>query len=319
METKIYFKGALPLRKWREAGSYVVVSSDSKKIVLRASRAEVGNAFFTDVEFLLDHAAEHQATLYAAIEEASWCSPAWSFVTAYYWSFFSVLALTRLAGDSTWFLDKTALIAMEKLAQTSSGRPGAGTQFMTVSLDLNGDAEVTIRPSGKNNHEAVWNRAMLLSKRVLASANKASSLDEYRFWKCIVEAGFLLGEAWPSHLRNDVNYIPGYAYGEVRSVGIIKTAADVRRLKDMSFRDFLNDFESELYRITSGVAALTSPEYLVKLALLNAFAVSLVANSLHKDILSRVDGDFRWSRMRQRFLEQRVSTSFGNIWPFEAH
>jgi hypothetical protein len=49
------------------------------------------------LNYLLDEAAEQRAVLRINASTLPWASPAWTTVTAYYWSFLSALALTRMS------------------------------------------------------------------------------------------------------------------------------------------------------------------------------------------------------------------------------
>jgi hypothetical protein len=49
------------------------------------------------LNYLLDEAAEQRAVLRINASTLPWASPAWTTVTAYYWSILSALALTRVS------------------------------------------------------------------------------------------------------------------------------------------------------------------------------------------------------------------------------
>ncbi len=314
--TKLYFTQALPLRDWRLKGSYVVTSSDKKRIVLRASSSEMANVIFADVEFLLDQAAEQRAALKIAATTLPWDSPAWTTVTAYYWSFFSALALTRIIGRSTWFLDKSALLDLRALANVATGRPGAGTLLFEVLPQQNSDCELHLTESGRNNHEAVWHCFNKLVGRVFAAANQNSSIDEYRLWWCLSECAKILGESWPSEIRNDVNYKAGYAYREVMRLPKIKASSEIRKLSKMDLSALLASFEAEIYRMQGHSTFQDDLQTRSKLLIINALVLALISEAIHEDVLSRIDGDPRWLRVRKRFLSERCATDTTQFWPF---
>jgi hypothetical protein len=73
------FQRTLSLERANDIARYLSAgngSSDPTSVVLRASPIEIASVLLADVELLLDHAAEHQASLYSAIEMIDWCSPA---------------------------------------------------------------------------------------------------------------------------------------------------------------------------------------------------------------------------------------------------
>jgi hypothetical protein len=313
---KLYFNTAVPLREWRTQGSYTVLSSDSKKLILRTSPAELADVLFADVEFLLDQAAEQRTALKLAVHKTDWNSPAWTTVTAYYWSFFSALALTRIVGHSTWFLNKAEVSYLVSLANTATGKPSAGTVYFDVVPQSGSDCELHLTGSGRNNHEAVWHRLKELVTRILAAANQASSIDEYRLWWCLAESGKILGDSWPSDVRNGVNYKTAYAYKEVIKKPVIKIAPYIRKANEMEFKHLLDQFESEVIRLRNYPALRDDLDSLTKLVALNALILSLIVDELHLDVLDRVAGDRRWVRMRSQFLSAQCSDDGTKLWPF---
>src|SRR6266480_3706608 len=94
-----------PLSEWHQRGYFRVATSSKKVFEIESAAQEIGTALLADVEHLLDHAAEHQATTRAATLAENWQSPGWGVVTIYYWAFYDALALTRLLGRTVWFLD----------------------------------------------------------------------------------------------------------------------------------------------------------------------------------------------------------------------
>jgi hypothetical protein len=314
--TRLYFKTAIPLREWRTQGSYIVLSSDSKRLVIRAASGELADVLFADVEFLLDQAAEQRTALKLAVQNVGWHSPAWTTVTAYYWSFFSALALTRMVGRSTWFLNKEAVQYLVSLAQTVTGKPGAGTLFFDIEPQAGGDCEMHLVGSGRNNHDAVWHRLKELVTRIFASTDKNSSVDEFRLWWCLSECAKILGDSWPSEIRNDVNYKAGYAYKEVIKNPAIKIAPYIRKVSEVEFGTLLDQFESEVHRIRSYPGLHNDLDTLTKLVALNALILSLIIDEIHLDVLNRVDGDRRWLRLRNEFLTAKCSDDGTRFWPF---
>jgi len=313
--TKLYFSTAVPLREWRTRGAYTVPSSDSKKLVIRASPAVFAEVLFADVEFLLDQAAEQRAALKLAIHDAEWNSPAWTTVTAYYWSFFSALALTRIVGRSTWFLNKEEVRYLAALATSVTGKPGAGTMYFDVEPQTSGDCEMLIAGSGRNNHEAVWHRLHELVSRIFAATNRTSAVDEYRLWWCLAQCAKLLGDSWPSDVRNSVNYKTAYAYTEVTRKPLIKIGPYLRKASEMDFKSLLDSFESDVLRLNVPVLRddLSS---LTRLVAANALILSQIIEELHVDVLDRVAGDRRWLRVRNKFLSSRCSADGTKLWPF---
>jgi hypothetical protein len=243
----------------------------------------MANVMLADVEFLLDQAAEQQAALKLNATSLPWASPAWTTVTAYYWSFFSALALTRITGKSTWFLDKPALLELSALATVSTGRPGAGTLFFEIHPQKNNDSEIQLFGSGRNNHDAVWYCFARLIDRIFAATDQNASMDEYRLWRCLYKCIKLLGDGWPSEVRNDVNYKAGYAYREVMRLPKIKVAPELRKMSGQNLESLLSEFENEIHRVQNRPELQEDLHTRTKLMALNALLLSLVSESIHED------------------------------------
>ena len=284
--------------------------------MIRAAAAEIANVVFADVEYLLDQAAEQRAALRVNAMTQPWASPAWTTVTAYYWSFFSALSLTRLTGKSTWFMDKAALMDLKALAAVSTGRPGAGTLLFEVFQQSSGESEMHLTESGRNNHEAVWHCFAQLVNRLFKATDKDVSLNEYRMWRCLSECIGMLGDGWPSEVRNDVNYKADYAYREVMRLPKIKVASELRKMNTHSFESFLHEFESEILRVQNIPKLQDDLHTRTKLMVLHALLLSMISEAIHEDVLSRIDGDTRWLRSRKRFLAEHCAAEGHIFWPF---
>lgn len=80
------------LGKWRRSAYFIVDSASSKGISITTSSIDFGSALLGDAQHLLDHALEHQVTIWKQLQNQNWLSPAWTVVTLYYWSFFLLIA-----------------------------------------------------------------------------------------------------------------------------------------------------------------------------------------------------------------------------------
>lgn len=315
-QTRVYHTRAVPLNKWRSRGAFYVLSSTKKQIVIEAAGAEIGSALLADTEHLLDHAAEHSACVRNAVVEGSWSSPAWTVVTAYYWGFFSALALTRLTGRSAVFLDRQALSELRTMA-SSEEQPGAGALYLAVAPYTTATTRTMIlRPSRAQLHDAVWTVTHRLVSEVSAESSEYANPSEHRLWSALKRAGDRLGADWPSRLRNAVNYKPGCGYREVTRTGEIDIARHMARFTLNSVNDLIDEFENEVIAIT---ARLSDPGADVRLSsrLLGLYAVltAFIVDTLHVDVLERQRGDQRWRNLRSRFLAERCSTPTHRKWP----
>jgi len=311
-----FYKTSLNLGSWRQQGFYTVASYSKSEAVINVSAVDITGVMLAEAEWLLDHAAEHRASLKRAAE-VSWFSPAWLLVTAYYWSYFTAVCLTRLVGDTVWFLDDKALEAWKVLAPNGTGRIRAGTLRAEIVFDPSQqDLKLILKSSGKKPHEAAWIALHKIARELLAASNPKSNLDEYRLWCCICSTANALGEDWPSQVRNQINYRTAVGYREVVMDTQIKLKAYIENTNSLDLPDFLDKYESELALLQSAEAYQQDLNLLTKLVYLNAVGLARIAETLNKEITSRTTGDPRWANRRQIFLQGECGTEGGNFWPF---
>ena len=312
----VYHGTAVPLNQWRSVGAFRVRSCDKKAAVLETAGVEIGTALLSDVEYLLDHGAEHRSALRGLVVEAQWHSPAWTVVTAYYWAFFSALAVTRLTGKTTLYLDKRSISNLRTLA-ASAHQPPAGALTLSVEQYISGtDREVTLRPTGAHLHDAAWSVFHDLVSEIFNSCNGGTNAAEYRFFWCLNEARVRLGADWPSRVRNIVNYTPGCAYKEVVRDTVIDAAPYVRRGQPFSLAKLIEAFENIVMPLKpSQPIAPVIPE-LCRALMLLCFMIGLIVNELHSELIERQPSDRRWLNLRRAFLRQHCPSADGHSdWP----
>jgi hypothetical protein len=303
------------LHDWRSHGAFTVSSCTKTRVVLETSGVEIGTALLVDAEYLLDHAAEHQAHIHDAVTLAPWHSPAWAVVTTYYWAFFSVLALTRLTGRTVWFLDRIALTNLRTLAGTTL-QPGAGAMYLSVEPYLTATTRaVVLRPSKVQLHEAVWTETQRLISDVFAHSDQNGDAIEYRLWWALKRSGDLLGANWASTLRNAVNYRPGCGYREVIRRGQIDMIRHIRQRTPATLNNLIEAFENEVIAIPKGVAPAEDVKLFSRLLGFYAVVMARITEALHAELLDRQGGDQRWRSLRSEFFADRCRTRSSTIWP----
>ena len=114
------------LALWYPRGYFGVIGVNKNGFELQAATADIGSAILADVEHYLDSAAELQVSLWRHVNAANWLSPAWLMVTFYYWAYFLSLAMTRLLGQTVWFLNSENVKSLLALAPKTPKNPGAG-------------------------------------------------------------------------------------------------------------------------------------------------------------------------------------------------
>jgi hypothetical protein len=282
-----------------------------------ASAADFGGSLLTDVEFFLDHAAEHQVTLFRDVSAESWRSPAWVAVTMYYWSFFLALALTRLLGRTAWYLTPRVAEDLHKLCGPTAVRsPGGGSYRLVCGPMMSAtDREITLRKSKSRLHDVIWSLFFSQCREKLTATRSESSDPEDRLYTALVRSGNSLGDGWPSNFRNAVNYNPGFAY----------TAARGKRcLGSFSYLMSRTSMPSDVLigRLEDAVAAVSTSRDVQKLpnataTLLAYLSLSLysVTTDLYDDLLERHRLDGRWRTRRRRFLKAQGLFNGAGTWP----
>jgi hypothetical protein len=314
--TRVFHTRATPLHEWRNKGAFQVNACTKSLITIETAAAEIGSTLLADVEYLLDNAAEHQAAVHDALTSGDWYSPAWVLVTTYYWSFFSGLALSRLAGRSVWFLDRAAVSQLRALSG-SGAQPSAGAMNLTVGSFVSAtNREITLRPSRAQLHDAAWLATYKLIDDVLAHCDQNSNQLEYRLWWALKRVGDLWGPAWPSKVRNRVNYRPGWGYKEVTRRDRIDTMKQVRHLSPLSFDTLLGSLEDDAIAIRSNREPENALEEGSRLLGLLTLTLSALVRALHEEIITRQTGDHRWRNLRNSFCNERCATHSGSAWPF---
>lgn len=285
-------------------------------IRLETSDDEIGAALLADTEHLMDHAAEHQAHVHDAVTLGSWYSPAWTVVTAYYWAFFSVLALGRLTGHTAWFLDRSAVGELRTLAGAAQ-QPGAGAMYLKLEPRIAATTRtVLLEPSKAQLHDAVWTSAHKLITDVFAHSNQDADPIEYRLWWAFKQVGDRLGADWASKLRNAVNYRPGFGYREVVRRGQIDMARHIRQCAPATLSQLVGRFEDQVIGISSRVVAAENVSALSRLLGWYAALMSSVVGALHSEVVERHEGDHRWRSLRSEFFALRCGTAMHTVWPF---
>lgn len=311
----VYHTRAVPLHEWRELGAFNVTLCNKQRIILETAGSEIGGTLMADAEYLLDNSAEHQASVHDAVTGAVWYSPAWLLITAYYWSFFSTLALSRLTGKSTWFLDRQALSIFRKLGGVSQ-QPPAGAMRLRVGTFISAiNREITLEPSGSQLHDAVWKAFKELADDIFGKVDQNANGLEYRLWWALKRIGDIWGPAWPSKVRNAANYKPGRVYREVVRQDRFDTLKLLKDVTPITHAKLVELLEDQVLRIRAKETADSPLEGGTRILLLFAITLNAVATNLHSELINRQTGDQRWFALRKRFCDLRCATTSGSIWP----
>lgn len=207
---------------WRKKGAYFLSSSDSGKFVLSVNQREYAANLLAEVQHLLNHAMEHRAHLINSLSTGDEPSPAWIFVSLYYFSLFVAMAWTRIANKGIFYFDKDAI---NEFCGSAAKVPGAGAYCVTATIDQATSAcDVAFKKCSRAHfHEAVWLGATNEAKEVVDWIEQLSSgrrpteeeLHSLRAMRLFIGCKFNDPQTWPSVLRNSLNYRPGFGYRSI--------------------------------------------------------------------------------------------------------
>lgn len=286
----------MTLAAWQAGGAYTVTVASTKSLSLIASSVDVGATLLSDAKFHLDHAVEHQAALLHDLRSGQWNRPAWLLTTFYYWSYFAAMSLTRMLGDTVWFVNDSVAAQLSKLASSATGKLGAGTfQFICDAAVSASDRTLTMKKRSRRIHEQLWRTTFDLLDGLYKSGSLIG-LDprEQRLYLAILTSAKLLGPAWPSDLRNTVNYRPGFAYDAVRAATVLDSLGFLKV-------DGAQDVDDVVGRLETNVIAVSAAQRVEEVPRLGAhmlvdmtILLNLVARTLHEEIVERRGLDRRW-------------------------
>lgn len=234
----------LNMNVWRTKGAHSLVSSDSSKFVLNVNQREYATNLLAEIQHLLNHAMEHRAHLVNSLSTGDEPSPAWTFVSLYYFSLFVAMAWTRIANKGIFYLDKDAI---SEYCRSSPKSPGAGAFCATASQDpVTLAFHVTFKKCTRSHfHEAVWLCAANEAKEVadwvgqLSSGRSATAeeLVSLRAMRLFVGSKFKDPQTWPSVLRNSLNYRPGFGYRSIPKNNNLKIRSRLVKTKWSNISD----------------------------------------------------------------------------------
>lgn len=317
-ESRVNYASPIGLAGWVERGFYTVSSVTARRFELVAAVDDFGSALLTDVELLLDSAAEHQVSLWRHVNTDAWLSPAWMAVTFYYWAFYLGQAITRLTGRTAWFVNKKAADSLKRLGPMAPASPGYGCFRLTCGPSVSvTDREVILEKAPSRVHDELWRvwSSLCDSRLRMLPCLSSTSLEE-RLFTCIARAARKLGPEWPSAFRNVVNYHVGFAYTSVRKLRILGTFGYLRTPQNYHIEDLVARFERSLLSVQSRDAMLLSPQTVCNLLVDYTFILHSIATELHIELISRNGLDRRWQMRRLTFLRSNNVLLKNTGWPY---
>jgi hypothetical protein len=312
----IDFRTPLTLAAWQAQGTYTISSTTASRFTVAVAPADFGGALLSDAAYHLDHALEHQASLMRTLLSSQWSSPAWQVVTFYYWSYFVAMALSRMLGRSVWFITPELARQFTRLAPAGSASLKRGTYELTCGAALGaGSREIHLVQRSRRLHEQLWATIFdLISEMYSEVGPGVASPREERLYLAIINSARVLGDVWPSELRNVVNYRPGFAYTAPRFRKSVDTftylASQAQTIDGLIDRLENNNM---VMRIDPSVSA--QPKVAARMLVDLTILLSRLAHQLHDEIIDRSGIDRRWLLSKRRFAQQQGLLPGGMPWP----
>ena len=308
------------LGNWLSHGAYRVSAASTKRFTLETSAADVGGAIFADASLHLDHAVEHSTSLRNILSSGLWHSSAWSAVLVYYWAFFLVLALTRITGRSTWFVSQQGAMVLQGLAPLGGRPPGSGPYVFSCGPFVSASQrEVILERSAQTRlHDALWQMWFRELRKIVNEVASTGTELESRFYRAQLQAANLIGDSWPSDLRNSVNYLPGVAYGAMRQSSPAAVLGMIDCERGCSVSSVVNRLEENTAALQRGVDVRYQIRTAVMVLIDLCFTLDILAHDLINDVAERRYLDGRWKLARDRFVRAKYSQYHSKPWPFNS-
>lgn len=302
------------LVEWLKAGSYSCQTATKSEFSLLVYSDDVGGALLGDAEYFLNHASEQRAAAFAAIEHRKPASDAWLLITYYYWAYFSALAITRMTGKTTWFLDSTH-VALLKGAAPSGAGGGGGAYVLELESPQNATQRILrVKRSKERLHEAVWDRLYKsLAGWVDAARAQGSRTLEGRMYAALLQTAARHGRDWPSRIRNTVNYRPGAAYDAVTGSRRLRMMSFARP-EPMSRVDVISEHEAAFSAAGATLDPSCNGTVCAQLLMTLCYLLNDLAASIHSELVDRLSLARSWSILRAKY-DAEYLRDLSN-WPF---
>jgi hypothetical protein len=251
------------------------------------------------------------------ISGGQWSSPAWQVVTFYYWSYFSAMALSRLLGRTVWFVTPAVAHQFSGLATKGSPRVTRGTYELSCGLALGAESRnIDLAKKQRRLHEQLWSTMFGLVATVYQEVGAGvATPQEERLFLAVINSARVLGDDWPSALRNLVNYRPGFAYTAPRFKSCVD-AFTYLSMQRQSIDGVVDRLESNIIAMRAHRSVEAQPRIAAKMLADLTVLIDRIAHVLHEEVVERSGIDRRWLASKRRFAQQQGLTSTGAPWPF---
>ena len=187
-----------------ESNQYVFEFDES--LLLKAQLADAWKAYIRAI-------IQRDAACKNYIHQPDYC-PNWSIVTDYYFAFFCACTILRLTFKGNMYIDFRLAKKISGFITDILGNPvkfpdGNIKYAIRTSLSY-GKYELVIQKSDKSTHEDIWIQMAGLIEEIYEHAGAGT--DEKLILTSFKSVFDVLGDNFPSSLRNEVNYQLQYGY-----------------------------------------------------------------------------------------------------------
>ncbi len=191
------------------AGQNTGVSIENEKVKFLFSEDIIMPALLGDIWLCyIRSIMQWNSTMKIYPLEPDFC-PNWSIVSDYYCAFYDASTLLRLYRQGNIFLDQDSTKEISQIVSEVSGEMIRLSSNSVYSIykdaeSANSIFSLELNPSKKQTHETVWIEVANLIRKMERSASKKSA--EYVVLNSLSKILTILGDTFPSKIRNAVNY-----------------------------------------------------------------------------------------------------------------
>ena len=288
-----------------ENGCNIVDASSPGIIIIEAHKISFASMWLNEVENLINHCLEHLRELLINTATRDKRSDAWQVVTVYYYGFFAAECLLRLLGRPITYFDDSMVLLLKSIAPVANKITG-GSYLIEKTKDISiTTGEYRLKRQNKRNHEAVWLQLFdIISKKIaLASPKTASTeIDLYTMFSSPIMKNLYKRVEWPSIVRSNANYKPGFAYRSVFQESTAKTYGLIEQWRNLSSENVQTQFNNSISSCSA--SDLTEFDKHVKYLHDISHLIFIMARELYGELKDRRSSiDKRWELSRSEFCK----------------
>ena len=301
--SKAVYEESGTIGEWLSKGSLVIKQCSKDKVIFEAPKIEFGISLLTEIENLFNHCFEQLQELGCVGKDTRVRSQAWYIVTSYYFAFYSGSILLRLLGRPILFLKRDQLKNISKLLGNGI-TPGQGSYKLNCLNPVSSIHSEFSLCSTSKIHEATWTNLFEYLDQ-LRKKTPSGDVREVLFYESLCTKTLFnkyINFQWPSIIRNQANYRPGFAYKLDTSRN-----RNCKLVSDWAMMEPL-DLSKVVCDATRACGYNDSFEDHVRLMTAIGLSLFILARDLYSELLVRKRLDKRWEIKRKSYKKKMVFT-----------